>query len=104
MAFAAVRSLEDTINGLLGYSPPQTLRSALDHTYSLRRTLEKCSEGVGDMDEQIIIEAARKLEDAIELPLLSQPPHILLKPQRRYRLLRPNGQGEKTNHRGVVGA
>ncbi|KAH6765323.1 hypothetical protein C2S51_016572 [Perilla frutescens var. frutescens] len=76
MAFAAVNSLLDAIEDLLDSSrisvdssTRESLQSARDHASSLERKLKCCGEGVTEMDELIIIEEARKLEDAIEIPL-----------------------------------
>ncbi|KAH6814947.1 hypothetical protein C2S51_019767 [Perilla frutescens var. frutescens] len=76
MAFAAVDSLLHTIEGLLDSrrtsvdsSTGESLQSARDHARSLRSKLKCCGEGVTEMDELLIIEEARKLEDAIEIPL-----------------------------------
>ncbi|KAH6771640.1 hypothetical protein C2S51_010044 [Perilla frutescens var. frutescens] len=81
MAYAAVISLLGAIDGLLhsrislGSSTQKCLKSVHDHATSLATTLERCSEGVGALEEEVIIEEARRLEDSIEFPLST---HILL--------------------------
>ncbi|KAH6795202.1 hypothetical protein C2S52_005679 [Perilla frutescens var. hirtella] len=81
MAYAAVRSLLGVIDGLfdspisLGSSTRECLQSVYDHATSLATTLECCSEGVGALEKEVIIEEARRLEDSIEFPLST---HILL--------------------------
>ncbi|KAH6767787.1 hypothetical protein C2S52_018770 [Perilla frutescens var. hirtella] len=75
MAYASVKSLGHTIRGLLSSSrisassDLETLQSALDHATSLELALEWSSGFVSEMDERIIIEESRKLEDAIEFPI-----------------------------------
>ncbi|KAH6788347.1 hypothetical protein C2S51_003353 [Perilla frutescens var. frutescens] len=82
MAYAAVISLLGAIDGLfdsrcisLGTSTRECLQSVHDHATSLATTLERCSEGVGALEEEVIIEEARRFEDSIEFPLST---HILL--------------------------
>ncbi|KAH6771641.1 hypothetical protein C2S51_010045 [Perilla frutescens var. frutescens] len=82
MAYAAVISLLGAIHGLLhsrcislGSSTRECLQSVYDHARSLATTLERCSEGVGALEEEVIIEEARRLEDSIEFPLST---HVLV--------------------------
>ncbi|KAH6771635.1 hypothetical protein C2S51_010039 [Perilla frutescens var. frutescens] len=81
MAYAAVISLLGAIDGLLhsrislGSSTSVSVLSLYAHATSLATTLERFSEGVGALEERVIIEEARRLEDSIEFPLST---HILL--------------------------